>query len=251
MVTSTFELLVKRIATVPPTIPPNISTVFRRVVQGFFMNITNLSDSTTSNLFLRITIPLSSGNRIINNTNTQCFFDNGNVNNAQLSINSGTPNATSIVYTTSSFRLGARQTGLITLLPNVIPFINLTNPDLEIRGYIEVLTSRFNGQFFTLGAIPASEVLISPEIRGTFLDNDYPATSPSNELDFDQIAYGLPTASGRAQNTVAGLPPIIFSTDDFQQIELPSFLKANPGLEETEAGQILEMVKGIRVKGKK
>ena len=136
-------------------------------------------------------------------------------------------------------------------MPNVIPFINLTNPDLEIRGYVEVLTSRFNGSFFTLGAVPASEVLVSPEIRGTFLDNDYPTNSTSNELDFDQIAYGLPTASGRAQNTIAGQPPITFPIDDFQQIELPTFLKVNPGLAETEASQILEMVKGIKIKDKK
>jgi hypothetical protein len=56
--------------------------------------------------------------------------------------------------------------------------------------------------------VPAIDVLVTPEIRGTFLDNDYPSAGTTNELDFDQINYGLPVASGKGRNTVESVGPI-------------------------------------------
>lgn len=241
MIVSNFELLIKRIATVPSSTPANISAVFRRVVQGYFLNITNLNERRAANLFLRITITNSSGNRIIRSTNTQCFFDNGNVNNLQLGIKDLVPTGGTLRYITDRFQLGSKETGLITVLPNVIPFISVDNPDLEIRGYIELLQSRFNGRFFTLGSVPASTVLITPETRGTFLDNDYPSLSTSNELDFDQIAYGISTASGKSENQVEALPRIIFNQTG--NLTITQFKKDNPQIGSDDASDILAMIK--------
>jgi hypothetical protein len=68
-------------------------------------------------------------------------------------------------------------------------------------------------------------VLLSAEIRGTFLDNDYPNSMVGTELDFDQINYGLPLASGNGRNTVEDLPGRFF----FPSALVPS-LVADPEL---------------------
>jgi hypothetical protein len=85
----------------------------------------------------------------------------------------------------------------------VSPAINLANPRLEIRGYIElvqlrglVFETRPDGTTIIIfsGASPIN-LMFSPETRGTFLDNAYPGGA---NLDFDQIAYSIPTSTGGA-----------------------------------------------------
>jgi len=205
MIVSNFELLIKRIATAPNNVSINESSVFRRVVQGYFLMVSNL-ESNGITLYLKLTIPTSSGNRALNNANALVIFDNGNINNSILTLSplSSNSNPNFTEYRTESFKLNPKQTGLITVLPNVFPFINNPNPDLEIRGFVEIKQRRS-----FLCSTPEADILITPETRGTFLDNDYPANSTDNELDFDQISYGLPTASGKTQNIVESAPPII------------------------------------------
>jgi len=203
MIVSNFELLTKRIATVPNNVSLNISTVFRRVVQGYFLMVSNL-ESNRITLYLKLTIPTSSGNRVLDNSNAQIIFDNGSINNSILTLSQPVSNSNFTEYRTESFTLSSKQTGLITVLPNVFAFINDPNPDLEIRGFVEI---KQRGSI--LSSTPEADILITPETRGTFLDNDYPANSIDDELDFDQISYGLPTASGKTQNIVESAPPII------------------------------------------
>jgi len=249
MIVSNFELLIKRIATVPASTPTSISSVFRRVVQGYFLSVTNLEPERRAGFFLRITITSSTGNRIISNANTQCFFDNGNTNNSQLNVNnisSLTPNI--LRYSTSAFVLGPQQTGLITLLPNVIPFINTINPDLEIRGFVELIQSRFTGGPgipFPFVKVPEVKVLTTPETRGSFLDNAYPSNNQNDELDFDQIAYGIATASGKTENIVEELPAVniqsaLGNTGSIGAAELGKILTANnPGITESEINDLV------------
>jgi len=237
MIVSNYELLIKRIATVPTSTPASISSVFRRVVQGYFLMITNLEEDRSISLSLKLTIPTSSGNRVMSNLNTQIFYDNGTINNTPLSLNQLNPiNANHTEYRTSSFNLGPRRTALVTILPNVIPFINSPMPDLEIRGYVELFQRRvFPRGFFT--ETPEAKVLVSPETRGTFLDNDYPTMSTSNELDFDQISYGLPIASGKNLNVLESVPPILLPPPlDFNDIATlrQSIQSKNPDLDSEE-----------------
>jgi hypothetical protein len=56
--------------------------------------------------------------------------------------------------------------------------------NLEVRGYVEASLSPYS-------AAAHAEVLITPQIRGTFLPADLTLPNP----DFDQQAYSLPTAN--------------------------------------------------------
>lgn len=250
MLVSNFELLLKRIATV--NAPPSITAVFRRVVQGYFLEVSNLEESLRVRMFPRLTISVSSGNRIIQAgppPNVQAIFDNGNTQNLSLNvspINQGNPNV--LQYNIGAFVLEPQQTGLIAILPNLNAFINDANPDLEIRGYVELLRARF----FIFGSVPPAQILISPETRGTFLDNDYPTTNTANELDFDQLAYSIPTASGRGQNTIEGLPPIVFDgvldqVDQLSTATLRSSLQnSNPDIADEELTNLVNMFEFAR-----
>jgi len=250
MIVSNFELLVKRIATVNPD-SGGISRVFRRVIQGYFLQVSNLEVSRSISLFIKITIPTSTGNREIipsgPNGNVQIIFDNGTINNRFLTLTRLSSSNTSFTeYQTSSFTLNSRQTGLLTILPNVGLFFsepnqpNQLNPDLEIRGYVELRQRRRGGFPSPFLFTPEANVLVSPETRGTFLDDDYPTNSTSNELDFDQIAYGLTIASGKGQNIVESVPLITFDVnvagglvDDIPQLR-QLVRNENPDLEEDE-----------------
>jgi len=50
---------------------------------------------------------------------------------------------------------------------------------------------------------------------GELLTNDFP-NNPNTELDFDQIAYSLPTASGQAINTVEAVERFVIVAEDLQ-----------------------------------
>lgn len=248
MIVSNFELLTKRIATLPTGTPSNILAPFRRVVQGYFLIVTNLDVSRTARFRLRLTITTSTGNREINTQNTNSFFDNGSVNNTPLTItkNTSQSDATKTVYTTSNFQLGPRQTGLVVVLPFINNFLFDTNPDIEIRGFVELEQVRIN----LIQGAPAVEVLVNPETRGTFLDNAYPVQTPQDELDFDQIAYSLPISTGKTQNTIAAVPPIIIDFPSERPIRLKDIelmlLKNNKNLLELEVKELAEIIDSMQ-----
>lgn len=212
MIVSNFELLTKRIATLPSNTPQNVLAPFRRVVQGYFLIVTSLNKTRTVKFRLKLTITTSTGNREINSTNTNAFFDNGGVDNFPIQITkSSSSTADATIYFTSSFNLKPNQTGLITILPFVNNFIFEQNPNVEIRGFVE-LQQVANGFRELINGAPATEVLINPETRGTFLDNSYPTQNLQDELDFDQISYSLQTASGKTFDTVEKLSPTLLGT---------------------------------------
>jgi len=250
MIVSNFELLVKRIA--PPGDP-----VSRRVVQGYFLSVTNL-ENRKINLALGLTISNASENRIINpNINVQGVFDNGGTDNQTLNIFALPPlpgNPFIRRYKTGQFTLRAGQTGLVAILPNVGLFANTPNPNLEIRGYVE-LNQRRISNIVPSDPVPVATVLVTPETRGTFLDDDYPNNdepSPFNGLDFDQISYSLPTASGAAQNEVKGLKGILERMDTIKRnIDNPDALKEamqkeNPECSVEEINDYVEMIMAMK-----
>jgi hypothetical protein len=181
---STFELLVKRIAPSPPA-PANVA---RRVVQGYFLTITNLE---SRDLVFRIRFVISQPNppdvdRTLFN-NVEVRYDIAGAND--LLTLSGGPLTT--VFTTR-FRLPANQTASLQLLPQA-KFFTEDNPDFEVRGYVDLRLPRIQSE-------TPVRVLLNPEIRGTFLPNDFPGGAAG---DFDQINYSLAIASGRALNEIA------------------------------------------------
>jgi hypothetical protein len=209
-------LLVKRIAPLAPMGPSApVNAPFRRVVQGYFLIITNLDPSRTANLFLKFTIPSLPASPetfdreivVLDPCNVRTGYDIAASDNVSLPLTLRSADANVKTFNTGRFSIGPLQTASVNLLPNLSNPEVLTREKMEIRGSVELLQTQgsvlelFNG-------VPAIDVLVTPEIRGTFLDNDYPSAGTTNELDFDQINYGLPVASGKGRNTVESVGPI-------------------------------------------
>jgi hypothetical protein len=191
---STFELLVKRIA--PPPAPQDVA---RRVVQGYFLTVTNLeSKDLTFRIRFNISKPNPAGDpdRTLFN-NAGLFFDIAGPNTT-IPLSGG---ANSTVFA-GSFVLPAKQTASVQLLPNTNLFA-ATNPDFEVRGFVTLRLPPIEGQAQSLTPV---KVLLNPEIRGTFLPNNFPGGIGG---DFDQINYPLAISTGKALNEISADLPLI------------------------------------------
>ena len=194
---STFELLIKPIA--PPSGNPNIDTLFRRVVQGYFLTITN-PNSRLVKFRIRARCPRLKNNsqdgivdRELVTTNHIFTYDiTGGPNSGQQISRPLTcrfSDADTVSMVSSNLEIGPLQTASFKLLPNTATQLS-ANPRLEIRGYIEIAQL----VDFGIGGVPPVDLIFTPEVRGSFLDNAYP--QGGGPYDFDQIAYGIPTTTG-------------------------------------------------------
>ena len=223
MEVSTFELLVKRIAPSPPA----PKAVARRVVQGYFLTISNLENQAISyKLEFNISKPnpADPDRTLVNNA--EILMDIAGANTPVSLLPTGaTVNTTK--FTTASFVIPAKQTASIQLLPILgKALLTAANPDLEVRGFVRLRVPpefRFNGKFWSYG--PQSKtpvkVLLNPEIRGTFLPNEFPPQGG----DFDQINYPLALASGQGLNEV---PPEKGGFVTFPPSLIPEVLESLP-----------------------
>ena len=84
------------------------------------------------------------------------------------------------------------------LVYNVASSITATGSD-ALTALSQVPVIRISDNEIGIAGKGAVKVLLSPEIRGTFLPN---SIVPGQPLDFDQIAYALPLASGKALNLI-------------------------------------------------
>ena len=204
---STFELLAKPIAPLDK-LTAELLPVARRIVQGYFLTISNLE---AFSLVYRIEFTISKPvlpndpNRTIIlglNKNVGLFVDVAGDNNEIPLTQNGE------VYS-GSFKIPARQTASVELLP-ILPTA-LAPAMLEVRGFVSLFSKK---KIF----VPAKryKVLLNPEIRGTFLPNDFatvPPSPPNPDLDFDQINYTLALASGKALNEIIPEKGFQFSID--------------------------------------
>lgn len=236
---STFELLVKPIA---PRITGNaaITAVARRVVQGYFLTISNLESK-----------PLTYRLDFFQSTPNPPDPDRTLLNNVDLLIDIAGAN-TPIPLTQSgnrfsgSFRLPAKQTATVQLLPRLTPEV-LTNPepDLEIRGFVVLRLPALRKPGVPLSTEAQSaapvKVLLNPEIRGTFLPNTFPA---SDSGDFDQINYPLAIATGKGLNEVKPDPggPIIVGPVLSDVIESIDRIQVEPQFADADT---LEKIQGL------
>ena len=194
MLLSTFELLVKQIST--PGFGPAAAS--RIVAQGYFLTLANPNNVTVG---VRLQFVATTPNLTL--ADTVAIRDvNGNVFGNLVP----TPDPRKLTY---DLKIPAHDTALLTLLPDlgrdVLP--PLEEPDLlttkyEVRGYVEIsLQAPFSFSGINL--------LLTPEHRGTFLPQNLAAAN----LDFDQLVYSLPTATGSSLFTLksflVGIPPII------------------------------------------
>jgi hypothetical protein len=216
---SNFELLINRIANVgDPTLPA--SAPFRRVVQGYFLTISNpVSNGIPITFNLRFTVNLTNitGLNVTelvdpNNAFYRGFAGTTPANSNHLLVVNREPDnnpgvtafAASVLlpgtitgttarqFNSAAITIGIGQTFSIALLPNTQnPFvINIAN--LAIRGYAEIEAT---------AAGAGKDLIASAEHRGTFLDNNYPSYS-NEDMDFDQIAYSMPMFGGGSKVTV-------------------------------------------------
>lgn len=244
MEVSTFELLTKRIAPVPPT----SATVSRRVVQGYFLTITNLEDKDfTYRLDFHISKPDPVDPDRTLAGNTKVFYDIAGANNELTLFPTGAA-ATATIFSVT-FRLPAKQTASLQLLPDVTnpALIANPNPDLEVRGFVRLrlpaLFGGFPGPLFKPQSDTPVNVLLNPEIRGTFLPNGFPG---GDAADFDQINYPLALASGKGLNSVDPEKGILipFPTDLVAELAEQLPLRDRPvidfaALSETERAEAL------------
>lgn len=242
---STFELLSKRIGPPGGIFGNNdydnlLNAPFRKLIQGYYLTIANFNRRDLR-LRMRATFPR------INTCGTVSPFT---INDREL-VNAAPPNhvyayditgdnqtaanpriqlapmfqrsisTNCRTYSTLTFPLCGCQTGLVNLLPSP-PSSSLENPQIEVRGYIEVVMmvryTIIGGIVQFLDSLAPVDLMFTPELRGTFLDDSFPVSCCSPEdYDFDQSIHCLPTATGAAVMTVPdielSLVPIFLNPD--------------------------------------
>ena len=188
---STFELLAKPIA---PSGPPELAPVLRRVVQGYFLTISNLEAfDVRYRIEFKISLPVPPDPHKILLGNAVLIIDVEGANTPLMLTQSPTDPS---IYR-GFFRIPAGKTASVELLP-LLPDALKLGP-LEVRGYVSLFAPV---RFFPPPGpeLPPVKVLLNPEIRGTFLPNGFPGVV--GDLDFDQINYTLAIASGKALNMI-------------------------------------------------
>ncbi|MBM0741480.1 hypothetical protein JOY44_07605 [Phormidium sp. CLA17] len=175
MFVSSFELLVKPIAP-----PPFNSAVSRRAVQAYFLTISNLNPVGVGDVSLSVQFTATPG---LNNDELIAIVDAGGGNIFSDLVPDPVTGKPSQQIT-----LPSGVTALVVLQPDLSKAApnpaSIEVASLEVRGYVELSLSPFS-------ANTTAEILVTPQIRGTFIPADLTAPSP----DFDQQSYTLPTAN--------------------------------------------------------
>jgi len=233
MEVSTFELLVKRIAPPQPPGSPGaaaFNAVSRRVIQGYFLTITNLEESAVfyQLVFVQSTPQGTATGRSLDGGTAEALIDIAGENSRLRLLRLGSTDRFQVIFT-----LPAKQTASVQLLPRLtVNLVSDNDPPIEIRGYVELLVSRFlnNRGFRGRNSV---KVLLNPETRGTFLPNNFPNVTTG---DFDQLNYPMVVASGKALNEIEleDPPRRTLSTSEVAQLSPELFqnevLTANPNL---------------------
>jgi hypothetical protein len=186
MLVSTFELLVKRQfpkqealpVQVPQDLKSKIEKLTRTVIQGYFLTISNLNafDVTLSLVFTIVSNPPVKIKDLV------AFIDVDESNMVANIQPDFVPNKIRFTRT-----IGASDTGLFLLQPNILKPELLQNEKFEVRGYVEIFISSLSTGH------NSARLLLTPEHRGTFYKN---LDSEETPVQLDQIAYSLPTSHG-------------------------------------------------------
>ncbi|MEH2071316.1 MAG: hypothetical protein V7K47_24695 [Nostoc sp.] len=215
---STFELLVKPIT---PATAPGTEAVARTVIQGYFLTIAN-----TSSFDVKLTLRFTATTPELNLTDTVTISDVKGTNDfSDLTPVPGDPSRF-----TFCVGIGANDTALITLLPDVTNIDIIRAANLEIRGYVEIFIN-------SPSAATPVNLLLTPEHRGTFLPQNLDAPN----LDFDQLAYSLPTSTGGSLFKLSG-PPVVKINKELK-IEVKEVVEKRPkekDLEKVQAEKLPE-----------
>lgn len=215
LVVSTFELLFER--NVPKTVTDAIGfTVGGRVYQGYFLIVANLGAVAHEyDLEFTITPPVLPTDPIqrFNRTLDSAYYV-VELSSVAAPLPPGPPIKLSDTQYSISFGIPARETALVSLFPPFLPYgvadpkraFSDVDPTVEIRGFATLFLRGFSAGL-------SSRVLLTPELRGTFLPETLPpaagAANPEPP-EFEEVIRGLPLSSGTAGNTIYATfrPPI-------------------------------------------
>ncbi len=164
---------------------PPFDKISRTVIQGYFLTLANVTNSD-----VRVTLVFTALSPILDPATTVTFFDISG-DNVSGDVTPDSPGKTSFPIT-----IPANDTGLFILQPEPA-LLNNTDPDFEVRGYVEIFLS-------SLSFVRNVTLLLTPEHRGTFF-KDLNAAAPQ----LDQIIYPLPTATGSSLYRFRRLPQTI------------------------------------------
>jgi hypothetical protein len=208
--------------------------VARRIVQGYFLTISNLEAFDVQyRIQFTVSLPAVPNPNKTLLGNAAIFLDSEGDNTPVALIQ----DATQPEIYRARFTIRARKTASFQLLP-ILPGV-LAASMLEVRGFV----SLFRRRIFP-GLLPPVKVLLNPEIRGTFLPNNFPAP-PNTELDFDQINYTLAIASGKGLNEIPSEPALPFTIDSLtlepilEQLRNGTLDLATLEADNSEKGQML------------
>lgn len=231
MEVSTFEILYKPLT---PPLEAGTEAIARRVLQGYFLTVSNLNEDQgyVFQIEFRITLPDPFGaSRTLADGNAVLITDIGGPGNDAL----GEGNNLVPMLTNSpsgsnrfigTFFVPAGFTALVVLLPNVAAtgFFVSGPQDIEIRGNVSLVLPCVSlpvgigpAGFYRKQSGAPARVLLNAEHRATYLPPGWPANAVG-DLDFDQTGTAVALASGKALNEVESVPScflkVPFDLDD-------------------------------------
>ncbi len=207
MEVSTFEILFKPQS---PAAPAGVLAV-DRVIQGYFLTITNLEAQEYRYRLEFIVPPVPAGTPDAAFRtpagNTLVFVDTGGGDNVP-GVLSGAATGERFVPSTGFVRVPARATALVAVLPSAfgptpLDPSPLALPTFETRGHVRITLPALRppGSFFT-PSVPQSaapvRVLLTPQHRATFLRADNSIAG--------QVQATLPLAGGAAAMSIPPEP---------------------------------------------
>jgi hypothetical protein len=194
---STFELLFKPQS---PAAPDGVAAV-DRVVQGYFLQITNLEDEDYV-YALDFVAPPVAGQPLRSLTGNALIIVDTPAQDNEFGVLNGPFSKKIYRPSTGTFTIPACGTALVAVLPSTfgsaVDPTPIAAPDFEVRGFVRLRlpavrgfgTGVFSQFFFRPQSDRPVKVLVTPQHRATFLT----ATGAIS----DQIQTALPTANGKA-----------------------------------------------------
>lgn len=191
---SSFELLIQPIIPLtiaPPGVPDPVA------VQAYFLLISNINDSDVNVSLEFITNPVGQQNIL---QNAQVFLD---VTQFKPLSN---PKIISPTTASVTFLLGAQQTVLFLLQPDISILNQGPKANFEARGAVNI------------SAPPGSQLLLSPQVRGTFFQFDSQGKVILPSALTESMSNVVPTtvldamSSNQSSMEVQPLPPEKIST---------------------------------------
>lgn len=237
MEVSHFELIFK------PQAPAAVSGVqVDRVIQGYFLEITNLEDKEYRYKleFVAVPPPLGTFNREFRSLarNTLVFVDTPGVDNQPGTL-LGSSSSPYFHPSTGYIRVPPLATALVAVLPSVfgptpVDMTPIAEPVFEVRGFVRIslpalrIRSPFISTAQSKGPV---KVLLTPQNRATFLGAD-------NTIK-GQVQATLPTATGAAAYSIPPSPGFVgfkFPLNPLKvRAQIVESLLQDPGLVSSEA----------------